>query len=349
MIPLLMRLPWTVPLLLGSLLLAPAALAFDDGPEEGDEEDERSDDGGKDDEKEGDSEGEWEDEERDVDIDLDDESFRVESRRDSPRGRDTLRAGFQLDEARLDFRFEARDGETKLRLDEWVLLEFRDENGDGSFQAGEPVLQRFRTEEVSTRELRQTDLGTFRRINATYGVGGSGTWTLSFLVPSRAIDADGVRIASTEIKFDVVIEGFPYRESGSTVAVQFRFEAESEFEEGEKGGIPGLFAPGAGVRGFLRWVNHSVVDGTVRSVGVQAVEAKFDSSVDEFEGEATITFSYARGARIVHDPSVGVTLSGLAEAIAGPMGRWVLVGAGVAVAAILVAVTLGPSLRFRFR
>lgn len=347
--------------LLTLLLLVPLVSAKDgepdtDEPDETGTEGQGGRDGSDGDEEDRDEDGErkeWEEEEREVDVEVDPEEFRIESRRDSSLGRDTLRAEFDLDEARLDLRFEREENgsesESSLRLDDWILVEYRDENGDGAFQPGEAVVQRVTPEDASTRSLEATGAGTLHRINATYGLGApSSRWTISFLIPSQATSADGLRIAATEIKFDILIEDFPYREPTSALAVQLRFRAETEFEAGEKRGTAGLFSTSSGISGFLRWVNHSMVDGAQRPVHVSAAEAKFDSETDEFEGEALVVFSYVRGARILHDPSVGVALAAALPAfLLQPIGDWALVGAGVAVAGLLVAVTLAPSLRYR--
>lgn len=347
--------------LLTLLLLLPLVSAKDgesdtDEPDETETEGHEGRDGSNGDEEEQeetDELEEWEEEEREVNVEVDSEEFRVESRRDSSLGRDTLRAEFDLDEARLDLKFEREDNgsgsESSLRLDDWILVEYRDENSDGAFQPGEAVVQRVTPEDASARSLEAFQADMLHRINATYGLGTpSSRWIISFLIPSQATSADGLRIAATEIKFDILIENFPYREPTSALAVQLRFRAETEFEAGEKRGTAGLFSTSSGVNGFLRWVNHSMVDGVQRPVNVSAAEAKFDSEADEFEGEALVVFSYVRGARILHDPSVGVALAiVVSEFLLQPIGNWALVGAGVAVAGLLVAVTLAPSLRYR--
>lgn len=328
--------------------LAPFASASDGPTEEPDETDDPQEQGEPDDESEQ-ADG-WEDEERDVDTEVDDAGFRVESRRESPWGKDSLRAEFDTETARLKFEFEREGdptgGALKLEVDEWRLLEYRDENGDSSFQPAETVLQAFRPETVATRSLQDQAMPQGHRIEATYGLGGGAVWTLSFLVPDRAQSVDGVSVSATEVKFDIGIAGFPYVEAGSKVAVQFRFQAESEFDEGSQNGLPSLVSSNGGLAGFLRWVNHSIVDGASRPVGVQAADMRFGED-DDYEGESFITFSYARGDRILHDPSVGVALALAGVPLPAPWGNPVLLLTGAVVVVAFVVATLGPRLRIR--
>lgn len=290
---------------------------------------------------------EWEDEERDVQAEVDEDGFRVESRRESSRGDDEITAEFEAESARLGLEFQREapaDGESlEMEIHEWRLVEFVDENRDGSFQAGEPVLQSFRPSGMSVQQSL-TPQGL--RIDAVQALGGSSTWTLSFLVPERGQSLDGLALSATELKFDIAIRAFPYRAADSTVAVQFRYRAQAEFEEGSKGGLPSLQARTGGVTGFLRWVNHSVVDGAVRPVGVGVVEIRFDGEGDGFTSASVVTFSYARGVAILHDPSLGVALAGAS----GILEKWSdpsWLAFGMVAAVVLVAATLGPRLRIR--
>lgn len=360
--------PWAAALLLLTSAILPAlALADDDegeggghGSEERSSDDhQRSNQSGKDHGKDRDDDHDqrekrekWEREDREVKVEIDDDDFEANSTRGSPTGRDDLRVKFNLETARLDLKLEGHDQdrapETRLRADHWALLEFIDENHDGSFRTGERIVQQLRPETLHFRSLSRLAAPGGERIDAEYRLPANGTFVLSFFIPAEALNVSGLLVAPTEVKFDVHIDRFPFQASDSLVALRFSFKADAELEEGAKDGTPAIFSASEGVEGFLRWVNTSVVDGADRPVGIHVVEARFGEDKDSFKVSATVTFAYARGQQVLHDPSLGFSLATAGISIlAHPLGDWRLVAVSLGAAAMLVAATMVPRLRFR--
>lgn len=305
-------------------------------------------------EGEAEDEEEWEDEERDVRREVGDDDFRIESQRESPLGSDEWRAEFRLGDGRLDFEFESEreDAETglRLRLADWMLTEYVDEDRDQRLGLGDTILARGTPSQAADRSLVEEEDGA---IEARYGLAAGGSWALRFQAPTMPLTTDGVTIQPTELKFDVVVHDYPFERQDARLALQVRFEAEAEFEGGSEDGLRALVVNATTVKGFLRWVETADVDGAAVPVVVDASEQTFSSSGGEFERHALVVFNYPAGDRIVHDPSVGVSLAAAIVAPGpllpvGSLASWAGLGVGALAAVVLVGATLAPRMRRRW-
>lgn len=355
------RLP---PLVLALLLLAsgaPHALA-EEGPgepePEGDGKDaavaasQESSEEEEDEEESDETDEEWEDEDREVSVSSDEDGFDYESRRDSKLAKDEIRATF--DGERSSFRFEYRaegeaDSEVHFRVDFVALVEHADADADGAYDVGEPVLQRAELASLSP-SVATRDEGAVQVVDVVYALTGGGTLTLRFRVASEETPLGATTITPTMAKYDVILQAYPWSSPTTRVALETRTKTtlEADFDPDHEG-EPGVeFARGA-IGGFYRWVNTTLVDGRAEPVGATVLAQRTDGDADEYEHESVVLFSYAHGASITHDPSVGVerlkeAIGALVQAI---KGDWRIFSVALLATAALVLATALPRLRRR--
>lgn len=320
----------------------------DASPEDEPKEDERD----EEEESEADEEDEeWEDDERELALRTSERGFEYESRRESALAKDEIRAQFDAEDARFrfEYRAEGEDNETQLtfRVDFVALIEHDDPDGDGAYDVGEPVHRRLALEELPSSVARASN-GSIETVDVTYALPGGGALTLRFHVTAAPALVADVRLAPTEAKYDVIIRAYPWSNSSFRLALETRTRTtlEADYDEADDG-QPGLKFQQGRIAGFHRWLNTSHVDGRVEPVGATVLSQKSTQEEDEFDAESVVVFSYAPGASITHDPSLGVERLKqiVGEVIEAIRGDWRIFGVALAATAGLVAATAIPRMR----
>lgn len=243
----------------------------------------------------------------DVEVEDDEDGFRYRSRDDHVVAVDAGQARSRVEATSV--RFEAR-------ID--AVLEYRDEDGNGAYDLGEPVVQRF-----VLRDAPATVRGDGALRIVSY-VLGNGSLELRY------------RPSGEDTKFDVVIDAFPFAAQDTRLAVGSSAVGGGGLRVVEVDGAPAVAGTGDGSVGFLSWVQHVEVDGAVHPVGWSV-----HVSQSEARQSAIIYWSYPAGDHVVHDPVLGVTripVEHLGDA---------RVFAATAAAAVVVA-ALGYAWRRRF-
>ncbi len=276
---------------------------------------------------------EFEDAPRALEVDEEDDAFEIRS--------------FGADGDRIRVRFEARDGE--LRLDFVVpesgateiqlevafeaVLEFVDGNGDGRFDLGEQVIQRFDVDDMPFNAPILEDLDEGHRIEVTYV--SSFTLRLVFYVFPTETMVNGTLVKPTQVKFDIGIEGFPFTQGDTYLAVETKLKTEVEPAFGTSPTIEELKAIGDRYEGFFSWSTTADVDGTPSPVNstVVKVETELESEATmEFEVERIIVLVYPQGEQVLHDPLVGVAIApilGSILSLINPLVYAVMIGIAV--------------------
>lgn len=218
------------------------------------------------------------DDESGDDFDDDDEGF---TDRDSKVRYDKATNQFQVPgQTRLDHRF-------------LELTEFEDQDGDGAYDPGEPVLARY-------------DL-----TGAPDSVTGAAAKRITYNIGAGALHLD-VRNDGDATKFDVVIHDYAFQSSTSRIAVGSSINVDDGLRLGTVNGDPALLSTGAGERPYLSWVRNVTVDGQDASVAWSAFV-----SLDQDGGTGTLYWAYPQGASIVHDPRLGTISIPLERALDG--------------------------------
>ena len=262
----------------------------------------------------------WRDGARRLEIDIRSDGFEFRSERREGEGRDEIRLRLEGDAVR--FRFELRqdanatEADAELRLELERVIEFRDENGDGAFQDGENVRAEHTTSDlnlaaVSARNVSAAGVpGIEATANYAFNAAPASTLTFRATAFGDLTSFQNFVQHPVEVKADLLFSDFPYTEAGTRPGIVFRVRAASTSP-------PNITADGvtfeAGdLRGTFRWKNNATVDGNETRVGVTVLEET--GAVGE--RNVSVTFAYARGADIVHDPTIGFL-----QPVTGALGR----------------------------
>lgn len=175
------------------------------------------------------------------------------------------------------------------------LVEFLDEDGDGAFDAGEPVAERHDL----ARPPDAVTGNTTRRVTYDLGQG--------------RLHLD-VRSAGDATKFDVVIEGYLYASSVTRLALGSAIRVDDGVRFGHVQGSPAILAGGSGEVPYLSWVETVEVDGRSAPVGWSVL-----ASLSAEGGDAVVYWAYPQGASITHDPLLGVIVVEVQRLLEAPV------------------------------
>jgi hypothetical protein len=119
-------------------------------------------------------------------------------------------------------------------------------------------------------------------------------------------DINGSIIAPTQVKIDVIIQGFDYLENDSQLALEVKLEASMETsyeditedeEEGRASDEAEIDVIMNEITGFFSWKESAEIDGITYPVNASIVEVS--------PTQEKIYLNYVRGDVIIHDPKVG--------------------------------------------
>lgn len=320
------------------------------------------------------------DEKREVSVEVTDDKATISLSRENTTIEDGVLIEFDTGSANIlvEHEFEEERGEveteteSKLEVQFHQLIEHVDENGNGRFDAGEEVVSAWRLSDGSdepfdpdaggTVEWRPLQVEDMVSDDGTLGKRITGTAQfqtiigpdLTSIVPSA--DAHfglvlyvfgdfttlaGATLEPSEVKIDIVINGFPYTREDTAVALIMETSADHEFErEGPAGAEDNRVSVDAAAAGrnvdlIFTWEPTAIVDGEDRSVHTTVLEADSETKTDptetEFKDHRTFALSYARGDTILHDPVIGASFDGRADSrgVPGPAIGVLLVAVGV--------------------
>jgi len=211
----------------------------------------------------------------------------------APQG--SARPTVAVDAARAQASVDRPDvGALSLRLAE--LVAYVDEDDDGAYDLGEPVLER--------RDLRDLD-------HQIRDGPGEATRSLVYELPDGGelvvrFDVGTQHGPEVGAKFDVELRNHTAPSPDARLALGTRAEAAGEVEPVELDGAPALAGRQGDEVAYLSWAPTVLVDGAEREVGWSVhLSAASDEAADE--GHALLYWSYPQGDEVVHDPTLGVT------------------------------------------
>jgi hypothetical protein len=299
----------------------------------------------------GDDETEWEDEERRLEIR--EETDRFELRSDL-EGEDGDRIRLRLDGDNIRFRFDLQEeigsveSEAEMRVELERVFEFRDENGDGRFDAGDDVREEYDQGELELVDIApvQTESGGVEgwEVTALYDFVDFPGSTLAFRVTAfgNLTTFQGLQQRPVDLKLDLVFVAFPYTEGDTLPGIELKLESEAH-EQPEISGTSASFTAG-NLTAVFSWKTVAEVDGVETDVGTTVVELPAEAD-EPNERVFSVTYAYARGADITHDPTFGFLRSPF-EVVAGVLGDVGLYLLGV-LAAVAVFAALAVTARRR--
>ncbi|KXB02938.1 hypothetical protein AKJ45_03015 [candidate division MSBL1 archaeon SCGC-AAA261F19] len=151
----------------------------------------------------------------------------------------------------------------------------------------------------------------------------------------KPIIAKGENVMPNEVKIDIEITNFPYRENDSKLALKTELESELEVEE-QKREIEDtdeeeVQITSGNYGGFFSWKKTAQVDGVSKPVKSTNI---FD---DPEEGDRELYLIYEHGDSIVHDPKIGVR--GALGGVAAEINWATVIGAAIVAALVAIIVT----------
>lgn len=328
--------------------------------------------------RDGDEDDEDDDEdERKVEVETSDEGVRIRLERESESTEDKIEIEVDTENAKFEVKVEQENAsaeeELKLEARFLALGEYRDGNGNGQYDSGEALASAWSLGDRSDHPMpknasaHRLDWGTpvASDIHAGNQTGhkivvpgtfdGEGALELVLYVFGDYVTFNATQLKPTSVKIDVVIRDYPYvaNDTALVLFVQTKMEREleserdhDELDEDEAGIAASSVAGGLDVSLVFAWKEFAEVDGVARPVHSTSIRMVEEAETGEWERKETFALSYARGTNITHDPELFVSIQSVAASVfGGPMGNWVVVGAGAAIAAIGVGVTLGRRLR----
>ncbi|UCF09149.1 MAG: hypothetical protein JSW28_05590, partial [Thermoplasmata archaeon] len=196
--------------------------------------------------------------------------------------------------------------EIEISVEFREIIEFEDNNDNGIYDSGDEEVSVYDLREVDYREIEYSTRVT--QDGETEHILTSQTTDSVFKVVVHAVGNFAIiesgAISPSEIKIDLIIQNYPYKEEDTQLALETKLESEEEMEE-EHGGSGDdseeerkVLITAADAEAYFSWAETAEVDG---------VETPVKTSTEtEEDGDLRIYFAYERGTLINHDPKLGV-------------------------------------------
>ncbi len=255
---------------------------------------------------------------REVDVDVEPKRARIRS---TVQGSDGGQGGGDA----LDYEIEAGEGLTvqmqyrnqaeaqaanvQMKVTFQRMVEYEDKDGNGQLGPGDEVVTTYDLEGTGWDDLEHVDETAedgrmMHRITARTSDGVFAMVTRT--TETRAQTSSG-EVSPNLMKIDLVVEDFPWTRTTTRLALEAKVEAHGPVTtvsdparraymvEGESG----IESDVDGDVGFYTWMHSYQLDGEEGQVRAQVTG----------DGDGTrLTFNYAQGDSIVHDPKLGVPL-----------------------------------------
>jgi hypothetical protein len=201
-------------------------------------------------------------------------------------------------------------GQLMARLVFVDLVEFNDTDGDGLLDGGDTVVSAYSLQQVECERLeyRNTSLGGGVNVHTITARTRDGVFGLVSSIPDAPF-TEGTSMSNSWMKLDIVVEGFPYTQSRTLLALRTRLETTARLTIVENStGLDSYVAADEGfvgfeegeVLGFYSWVRNATVDGKDVRVATTTMTTL---------GGVEIAHVYGRGSNVVHDPKLGMPLA----------------------------------------
>jgi hypothetical protein len=234
---------------------------------------------------------------------------------------------------------EAKNADVEMTVRFGRMLEYEDLDDDGKLGHGDEI--------VSTYDLEKTNWGDLVHADET-GEDGKKVHTIT------ASTSDGVfamvshttetktqtqhgELSPNMMKIDLIVDGYTWTRTTTRLALQASVQTEGTIthisdpakrqymDEGEAG----IETEEGSDTGFYTWVRSADVDGSASQVRTRVTN----------DGEGTtLTFNYAQGDSIVHDPKLGVPL--VDEGLFDVMERLVPYLAVIGLSAVVIGIAV---------
>ncbi len=228
------------------------------------------------------------------------------------------------------------------------IAEFVDD-GDGAFDPEkDQIIDQHGFSGPAWGAIEATEAGGVQ-FEATYQMS-PGTFTIRGHAAAAASTQGGVRVTPLDTKIDFLFSGYQYGHPESQLGLMMLVSTEATQASGSAGSMKqsspvvqsserGVVHTSGASHMYFTWAKTATVDGQEMPVGShvetlsgESTEASSSGGSAQFyENQAAVTFAYARGDEIVHDPRLGVQFDVKKES-PGPAIAFVV----IAVAAVAI-------------
>ena len=287
---------------------------------------------------------EWGEDGRELEIDWSSDRFELRSDRVAGDAHDEIR--LELDGSNVRFDFELRESpgaveaEAGIRLELERVIEFRDANGDGAFQASDDVRAEYDQGDLALVSLTSGPASSGGidgiEVIATYNFTDKPGSGLAFRATAfgNVTTFQGLPQRPVDVKLDLELTNVPYEENDTLPAIELKVVAEAP--RGPNVTARDVSFTSGNRTGVFSWKDVADVDGVERPVRTTAVRLPDEVEGGEVEAVLSLTFAYARGANITHDPTFGFDLAPVATVVSF-LGHWGFYALGAVLAAAVFA------------
>ena len=255
------------------------------------------------------------DNDRNVNVDVEEEQVEIESQLLNGTTKDEISIHFKVsDEPEFEISYNSESESIEHELEFSIrfksLLEFLDLNNNSIFDESSDQLIKEVDLDLDYQPLSHfiLSIGSEKIIHIINTTSLDGLFSLQFYVLESISNIDGAVIVPSQIKLDIGINNFVFTEDTSKLALNVKLSSENEYEQNEEteDEEEGRSTDEQEVKvsmnnhtGFFSWSEVALVDGINQSVNASEVQ----SDADE---EQEIYLTYAQGAKIIHDPKIGI-------------------------------------------
>jgi len=255
---------------------------------------------------------------RDVDVDMEPKRARIRSTVSGSDGGSgggdaldyEIQAGNMLT-VQMQYRnqAEAEQANVQMKVTFRQMIEYEDVDGDGQLGPGDEMVSTYDLETAQWADLEHADEAgeDGKKVHTITARTSDGVFAMVTYTSETRTQTPSGEVSPNLMKIDLVVEDFPWTRTTTRLALNANVQTEGPVTHiadpaqreymGEN--EAGIETDENGDTGFYTWVRSADVDGAASQVRTRVTN----------DGEGTaITFNYAQGDSIIHDPKLGVPL-----------------------------------------
>lgn len=290
---------------------------------------------------------------RDVDVEVEPKRARIRSTVQGSDGGEgggdaldyEIQAGNQLT-LQMEYRNEAEadhaNVEMTVRFQQ--MLEYEDSDGDGQLGTGDEIVSSYDLGKAKWDDLEHADeqAEDGKKVHTVTARTSDGVFAMVTHTTETRTQTEHGELSPNMMKIDLVVDDFPWNRTTTRLALMAFVMNEGtvthitdpEHREYMEGGEAGIETDEDGDIGFYTWVRSADVDGATSQVRAR---------VSNDDDGTTLTFNYAQGDSIIHDPKLGVPMvdEGLFDVMERLLPYLAIIGLG--------AIVIGTAVYYRRR
>ena len=223
----------------------------------------------------------------------------------------TMKTGDEGLEMQLKYEEEIGDNESEIEFEVKIteIVEFRDLDANGIYESSvDETVQILKLDDFKAIEYT-VDTSDNETVHILSVETVDGIFSATLYATGDFADINGVLVAPTQVKVDIIISNFNYTEDDSMLALKVKLESESEVEYKEESETEDEIAGRADdessidvnlgdYASFFSWIETAMIDGVEHNVLATPLSTGSE--------ETKVYLNYPRGTVIIHDPKLGM-------------------------------------------